>query len=343
MAFSLKKYNTFGINAETNFFFSVNESNQIKPYLPLLQDSAPPVILGGGSNVLFIEAPESGVLHINIGGIHAHSETDTNVLVTAGAGVEWTSLVEWALKHNLGGIENLILIPGRCGAAPMQNIGAYGIELESVFHSLKGWLIPESRMVTFSRDECRFGYRESIFKHELRHQVVITEITLQLSKPGHHTVNTSYAPVLDALRLSDIQSPSIQDVGRVVRDIRMRKLPDWRAYGNAGSFFKNPVISDAHFNQLKAEWTDIPGYPLPDSRVKVPAAWLIDQAGWKNRRTGKAGSWKNQALVIVNYGGASGQEILTHARSIRDDVLSKFGVELKPEVNLVGLSKDEQF
>jgi UDP-N-acetylmuramate dehydrogenase len=244
-------------------------------------------------------------------------------------------VVRWAVQQNLGGIENLALIPGTTGAAPIQNIGAYGVELESVFDELRAFDMKTGEFVTFSKEECRFGYRDSVFKRELRGRMIVTSVRLKL-QPSPHTIVQNYYALKNRFQEEGIENPGIRDVFDAVVAIRSSKLPDPKSLGNAGSFFKNPVVEPELFHRIRQENPKMPSFPAPGGKVKIPAGWLIEQAGWKGRRIGNVGTYKNQALVIVNHGGATGDEIAKHADRIRASVAETFGIELVPEVNIIG-------
>lgn len=333
---NLKSFNSFGVDATAKRFLQIRSSDQLKKWVKAgFAPAGEILVLGGGTNVLFVRDPEEAVLHIQIGGIREMREDRHHVWVRAGAGVVWHSLVEYALKKNLGGIENLSLIPGLCGAAPMQNIGAYGVELEQVFDHLECINLKTGNLEVFSKDACKFGYRNSVFKDLYRGWFAITAITLRLSKKPD--INVSYGAIASVLEAKGIAEPGIRDVSEAVIEIRRSKLPDPDQTGNAGSFFKNPVVSWDTYLQLKERYPDIPGYTAKGGMVKVPAGWLIEKSGWKGKKLGDAGTWHLQALVLVNHGNATGEQILTLARVIRDQVYNVFDILLEPEVNLIGL------
>lgn len=340
----MRRLNTFGIQAVAPLVFKIQSAEDYRQFLhhPASRH-APPLILGGGSNVLFTDAPARPVLHMAVPGISIIAEDDDVAWVKAGAGVVWHDLVSFAVSRNLGGIENLSLIPGLCGAAPMQNIGAYGTELTDVFVELEALERSTGKLVMFSREDCEFGYRSSVFKTSQRDRYLIYSITLKLSK--RPVPDLRYGALRQYLAENAIHQPDIRQVSEAVIAIRQSKLPDWREYGNAGSFFKNPVISQEAFTALcertGREADDIPHYPAGAESIKVPAGWLIERAGWKGYRDGAVGCWPKQALVIVNYGDATGADILAFARRIRNDVHEKYGVRLYPEVNLIGMSQEE--
>lgn len=340
----ISRLNTFGVQTAASQLFEISSLEDYRAFLK--HDAASgedALILGGGSNMLFTKTPEQPLLRVHFPGIELLDQDDDSVLVKAGAGVVWHDLVRFALSKNLGGIENLSLIPGLCGAAPMQNIGAYGTELTDVFVALEAIERSTGKLHTFNRDACDFGYRSSVFKTTKRNQYLISSITLRLSRRPE--VNLRYGGLKDYLAEKGIREPDIHQVSEAVIDIRQSKLPDWQKYGNAGSFFKNPIVSDDEFQamagRISLSESDIPHYPAGEGQIKVPAGWLIQQAGWKGYREGAVGCWPKQALVIVNYGGASGADILSFARRIRDDVYQKYGIGLFPEVNLIGMHQEE--
>ncbi len=331
---NLAPYNTLHIEAKASSFLSVTSREQL---ISFIKESKPQLtdlfILGGGSNVLFANDFEGLVLHVAITGREIVEETEDYVRIRIGAGENWHETVRYCVEQGWGGIENLSLIPGTVGAAPIQNIGAYGVELEEVFQSLEAVDLKSGDLKTFYKKDCRFGYRDSIFKNELKGKFVVTRVTLTLSK--NPQVNTTYGAISDELKKRNIANPTIQDLSRVVMDIRKSKLPDPDDLGNAGSFFKNPVVSRQKYEQLKMNYPSIPGYELNEIETKIPAGWLIDKAGLKGMKHGNAGTYKQQALVIVNHGGATGKEIMELSHKIRTAVKNKFGIELVPEVNIV--------
>jgi len=334
---SLTAYNTLGVKARADRFVSIRSEEQLKKILTLPElDTLPRFVLGGGSNVLFIGSFSGLVIHMAIEGIETVKEDEDHVWVRVGAGENWHQFVMYCVEMGWGGVENLSLIPGTVGAAPIQNIGAYGVELSEVFDSLSALHAETAETRIFEGAECRFGYRDSIFKNELKGKYIITRVTLRLSK--NPVLNTSYGTIRSKLEEKGIGDPTIRDVSDAVIEIRNSKLPDPSNLGNAGSFFKNPVIADSRFEELKRRYPEMPGYPVEDGnggRVKVPAGWLIEETGWKGKKVGHAGTYRQQALVIVNHGGATGEEILELAEKIRNSVQETFGIELVPEVNII--------
>lgn len=331
---SLQPYNTFGIEVKANKFArfkSVQELQEILMHPDVKHENK--LVLGGGSNLLFTKDFDGVVLQNYIKGIEILNENDDHALVKAGGGEVWHEFVLYTLEQDLGGLENLSLIPGTVGAAPLQNIGAYGVELKDVFHELEAVHIETGNIKTFNRPDCRFGYRESIFKNKLKGQYIVTSVTFKLHKKP--VLNTSYGAISSVLDELKIQYPTIQDISSVVCNIRRSKLPDPAVIGNAGSFFKNPEIPVEQFEVLKDQFPAIPSYPVSDTTVKVPAGWLIEQCGWKGKVISNYGVHRNQALVLVNYGGASGNHIRQLAWDIIESVYKKFGIRLHPEVNII--------
>jgi len=326
---SLKPYNTFGIEATARYFI-----DELRKALAL--EGYPPIfVLGGGSNVLLTGDLEALVLHLNIKGIRVKLEDDSQVVITARAGENWHQLVLWTLERNYGGLENLSLIPGNTGTAPIQNIGAYGVEIRDVFESCTAMEVESGQLRTFSAADCAFGYRDSYFKNEGRGRYIITSVDLRLHKDNRR-LNTSYGAIEAELKARRISRPGIRDVSDAVIAIRQSKLPDPKILGNSGSFFKNPVISGQACRKLVSNHPEVPVYKVSDQEWKVPAGWLIEQCGFKGKRFGDAGVHSRQALVLVNYGKATGRELLDLANGIKDAVLQKFGVVIEPEVNIIG-------
>ena len=291
------------------------------------------LILGGGSNVLFTADFDGAVLCNRIGGIEVVAEDADHVYLRAGAGVVWDDFVNHCIERGLGGVENLVLIPGSVGASPMQNIGAYGVEVRDVFHSLDAVHLEDGAIRTFAATECAFGYRESVFKRACRDQYAILAVTFRLSRRPRFV--TEYAPVRQELERMKVETLTPRVVARAVVNVRTSKLPDPKVVGNAGSFFKNPTIPAARFEALRRAHAEIPGFAMEDGRMKVPAGWLIERCGWKGFREGDAGCYPKQALVLVNYGRARGREILALADRIAASVRERFGIDLEREVNII--------
>ncbi len=332
---SLRPFNTFGIEVQARYFVQVAAVPEMLAALALPQaQTGPLLVLGGGSNVLLTQDFPGLVIRLGLMGREWLREDGDHVWVRAGAGEPWHDFVQWSLANGWGGLENLSLIPGTVGAAPMQNIGAYGVELRDTFDSLEAVEIATGQVQVFDNAACQFGYRESIFKHQARGRYVITSVTFRLAK--RPILHLGYGAIRDTLAAQHIAEPTIHDVGRAVVQIRQSKLPDPAQLGNAGSFFKNPEIGQAQYDALKAEFPTLPGYPgTAPGQVKVAAGWLIEQCGWRGKRVGNTGAHKDQSLVLVNYGGATGPEIWALAQAIQASVQAKFGIALQPEVNLV--------
>jgi UDP-N-acetylmuramate dehydrogenase len=332
---SLKSFNTFGIAAKSNFFAAFESvANLNEVYQKEEFQQVKKMVLGGGSNLLLTGDFDGLILKNNCRGIEVIKTTANFAFVTAKGGENWHSFVLWCLKQGFGGVENLSLIPGTVGAAPIQNIGAYGVELKDVFYELTAYEIETGKVITFDKVSCKFGYRESIFKNTQKGKYIILSVTFQLSK-NQHKLNTNYGAIQTVLETKQITEPTIQDVSKAVVEIRSSKLPNPAEIGNSGSFFKNPEIEQSAFNNLKNKFPNIIGYDLPNGQVKVPAGWLIEQCGWKGKRVGNTGAYAKQALVLVNYGNATGAEVWQLAKAIQASVLEKFGIEIRPEVNVV--------
>ena len=332
---SLKKYNTFGLDVKAKAFLSIYSTLQLQKLLAHYNGEI--FILGGGSNLLLTQDMEQLVLHNQIKGKELCRRFRKCVYLRAGGGENWHRFVLWTIQQGFGGLENLSLIPGSVGAAPIQNIGAYGVELKDVFHSLKAVHLATGKIHTFRKKDCLFDYRNSIFKQKLKGEYFITEVTFKLSTIPK--VNISYGTIRQVLAARNIKNPSIKEVSNAIIYIRTQKLPDPAKLGNAGSFFKNPIVSQRKLKQLQKSHPDIPFYPLSDKEVKLPAAWLIEQCGWKGKKIGQTGCHQNQALVIVNYGNAKGKDIWKHAQRVMDSVKKQFGILLSPEVNVLPFIK----
>ncbi len=329
---SLKSYNTFGIDVNAKQFISINTIDELRQVLKQ-NYSGDLFILGGGSNMLLTKDIDAIVMHINILGKRVVRKTKNSVFVEALAGENWHQFVLWTLENNWGGLENLSLIPGNIGTAPIQNIGAYGVELKDTFVSCDAIDLQTLESISFSAEECEFGYRNSIFKNKVKGKYIITGVTFKLKKKNH-VIQTNYGAIDESLRCSGISDPTIQDVSKAVIKIRQQKLPDPRVLGNSGSFFKNPVITKTELELLKLDYPEIPSYEISRNEAKIPAGWLIDKAGLKGYREGDAGVHKNQALVLVNYGNASGKEILLLAKMVQEKIKKQFNIDLEPEVNI---------
>lgn len=328
----LSNYNTFGIEVRAEQFLAIRSVSQLSATIKEYPQAK--MVLGGGSNVLFTHDPQQFILYNQLLGKEVIKQTEHEVLVRVGGGEQWHDFVLWCLENGWGGVENLSLIPGTVGAAPIQNIGAYGVELKDVFYELEAVDLTSGKRKTFDAKDCEFGYRDSIFKRALKGRLFITQVCFRLSRKDHH-IHTEYGAIREVLAQQKIAQPGIVDVSRAVINIRRSKLPDPKELGNAGSFFKNPEIDEATFQRLQSAFPHLVFYPLEEGRYKLPAGWLIDQCGWKGKRIGPVGCYDKQALVLVNYGGATGQEVLHLAGKIIDSVEERFGIRLEPEVNIL--------
>jgi len=328
----LKPFNTFGIDVNASQFAAINSVEDLKDVLNTNPSDI--LILGGGSNILLTKDVDALVLQINLKGIRVLSELENRVQIEVAAGENWHEFVCWCLKENFGGLENLSLIPGNVGTAPIQNIGAYGVELKDSFVSCEALHIQTKELKVFTKEDCNFGYRNSIFKQELKGQYIITSVVFELSSQ-HHILKTNYGAIESKLENTGIKTPTIQDVSKVVISIRNSKLPDPKIIGNSGSFFKNPVVSASKFQILQSQFQLIPHYNVSEDSIKIPAAWLIDTAGFKGKTFGNFGVHTKQALVLVNYGGASGKDILTLSLQIQKAVKLIFDIDLETEVNIL--------
>jgi UDP-N-acetylmuramate dehydrogenase len=333
---SLKPYNTFGIEAKAKYFTAFRTLGQLEEIIsdPELQSLRHELlILGGGSNLLFTRDFEGMVLKNDISGIEVIREDEDFIYIKVGAGENWHQFVLYCLQHNYAGVENLSLIPGNVGASPMQNIGAYGVEIKDIFYELEAFHLGDRATERFSLTDCAFGYRESVFKRKYKNQFAITSVTYRLRKQP--VFNTSYGAIQQELDNMGVKELSIQVISQAVINIRSSKLPDWKTVGNAGSFFKNPQILNEQFKGLKEKFPTIVAFPVDTEHTKLAAGWLIEQCGWKGYRKGDAGCYPKQALVLVNYGNAKGEEIFELSEQIIQSVKEKFGVELEREVNIV--------
>jgi len=330
---SLKNFNTFGVEANAKYFVEINKKEELAElFLDPQWKQIKTLVLGGGSNLLLLNNFDGLVIRMNIRGIE-HRISKNDVYIEAGAGEVWNDLVNFCVIRGYAGLENLSLIPGSVGASPIQNIGAYGVELKDVFRSCCAFELSSGTFKSFNNEEVHFGYRESVFKNELKDQYIIVAVKFQLSLIPHF--NLEYGAIKLELVSRGIISPTIKDVSQVVSHIRVSKLPDPSTIGNAGSFFKNPVIDTAQFELLKTRFPEIANYPAGDNLIKIAAGWLIEQCGWKGKVVGNTGTWKNQALVLVNHGRATGAEVYAFSSQIIDSVYTKFGVLLQREVNII--------
>ena len=329
--FNLKPYNTFGIEAFAKEFVSVTTLEELKN---TLQQTSDFFILGGGSNLLLTHNIEKLVIHNQLKGVEIVQQNDDFVWVKAQAGENWHEFVLYCIENNFGGIENLSLIPGNVGTTPVQNIGAYGVEIKDTLFSCEALNIKTLEIEVFSNSACEFEYRESVFKNKFKNQYIITSVTFQLTKINHQ-IKTNYGAISDELAQKGIQNPSIKDVSDTVIAIRTSKLPNPKELGNSGSFFKNPIISIEKYKYLVEKFPEMPHYQVNEHEVKVPAGWLIEQAGFKGKRFGDAGVHAKQALVLVNYGTATGQEILELSKNIQKTVFETYEIEIEAEVNIL--------
>jgi UDP-N-acetylmuramate dehydrogenase len=332
---SLKQLNTFGIPAKARYLTHITSQESLVALTKgTLFGSVKHLILGGGSNILFTKDYDGLVMKVDLSGKTLLEETDGDVLISVGAGENWHRFVLYCISHGWGGIENLSLIPGSVGAAPIQNIGAYGVEVEKLIEYVDGIDLTTGESRRLTHPECRFGYRESVFKHDLRENFFISSVTLRLTKKNHR-LDTHYGALQEVLERNKITHPGIKEISDAVIDIRSSKLPDPSVIGNAGSFFKNPTVLAQFAKTLQGAYPSMPVYPVDNQYVKIPAGWLIEQCGWKGKKSGRVGVHERQALVLVNFGDAMGEEILQLATEIQDSVKKKFGVSLMTEVNII--------
>tara|TARA_Y100000741_G_scaffold114210_1_gene85654 strand:+ start:444 stop:1445 length:1002 start_codon:yes stop_codon:yes gene_type:complete len=326
---SLKKFNTFNVSETAYFIYEVEEISELKG---ILSDSKGKIlILGGGSNILFTKRFEGTIINLKNKGIKVVSENKDSILVEVCAGENWNDFVIWAVENNYGGIENLSLIPGNVGAAPIQNIGAYGVELKDIFYSCSGIELDSLKEFEMNKSECKFSYRNSIFKNELKDKVVITSIKLNLTKDNHH-FNIAYKDLKENLSNSELSLKVISD--EVIK-IRQSKLPDHKSVGNCGSFFKNPIVSLSKLKKIKAVYPNLPSFKIDSNNYKIPAAWLIEKSGFKERGNKNVGVYENQPLVIINHGSATGKEILDFANEIKETIYNNFNIQLEEEVLII--------
>ena len=330
--YSLKSLNSFGIDVNANNFCSVESLSELLKFLKTKPSNL--FILGGGSNILFTKNVEGTVLHINLKGIEVLKEDNLFSEVKVSAGENWHDFVLWSIDKNLGGLENLSLIPGNVGTAPIQNIGAYGVELKDNFVSCEAINLSTLEIETFTNLECKFRYRNSIFKSEKKGEYIIISVTFKLTNKNHK-IKTSYGDIKKQLEKNSIKHPKIKDISDAVILIRKSKLPDPKVIGNAGSFFKNPIINSKTFSTIKKQFPNIPNYKISNDEIKIPAGWLIEKAGFKGKKFNTYGVHDKQALVLVNYGNASGKEILELSKLIQKTIITIFGIKLEREVNII--------
>ncbi len=326
---SLKKFNTFNVSETANFIYEVEEISELKGILSNSKGKI--LILGGGSNILFTKRFEGTIINLKNKGIKVISENKDSILVEVAAGENWNDFVIWAVENNYGGIENLSLIPGNVGAAPIQNIGAYGVELKDIFYSCSGIELDSLEEFEMKKSDCKFSYRNSIFKNELKDKVVITSIKLNLTKDNHH-FNIDYKDLKENLSNSELSLKVISD--EVIK-IRQSKLPDHKSVGNCGSFFKNPIVNQSKLKKIKAVYPNLPSFKIDSNNYKIPAAWLIEKSGFKERGNKNVGVYENQPLVIINRGSASGKDILDFANDIKETIFNNFNIQLEEEVLII--------
>ncbi len=328
---SLKAFNTFGIDATAKRFVSITSVYHLQE---LLKKEKNIFLISGGSNMLLTRNIEQLVVHLDCKGISIDKEDEDFVYLTVNSGENWHDFVLYCVEQNYGGVENLSLIPGNVGTCPIQNIGAYGVEVKDVITKVEAVEIASTKLHTFANKDCKFGYRNSIFKNEAKNKYAITSVSFKLTKQNH-TLNTSYGAIETELASKNITNPSLKEVSNAVIAIRKSKLPDPKKIGNSGSFFKNPVISKSHFLELQNQYPNIPSYIISEDEIKVPAGWLIETAGFKGKRFGNYGVHEKQALVLVNYGNATGKEIYALAQKIKETILNQFSIHLEIEVNII--------
>jgi UDP-N-acetylmuramate dehydrogenase len=331
--FSLKNYNTFGIEAKAKKYVAVHTVAELKTILKE-QKFEPKFVLGGGSNMLLTKDIDALVIHIDLKGKKIIAEDQDHVWVESQAGENWHEFVLWTINQDFGGLENMSLIPGNVGTTPVQNIGAYGAEIKDTFVSCTAISIAKQEIKSFSKEECHFGYRESVFKNDIKNQYIITSVIFKLTK-RNHKITISYGDIMAELDKNNISQPNLIAVSNAVIAIRRSKLPDPKELGNSGSFFKNPILSKNEFAPIHMKFPEMKFYEISETEVKVPAGWLIEQTGLKGKRFGDAGIHKNQALVLVNYGNATGKEILVVAQHVQDTVYKTFGIHIEAEVNII--------
>lgn len=328
---SLKKYNTFGIHVNAKRFVSVSYLYELKN---ILKEEQHVFIISGGSNMLLTKDIEELVIHLDIKGISIDHENENSVYLTVNTGENWHEFVLWCISLNYGGLENLSLIPGNVGTCPIQNIGAYGVEVKDTITKVEALEIKTGKLIVFSNKECEFGYRNSIFKNKAKGKYIITSVSFKLTK-NNHKLNTSYGAIEQELTSKNITKPSIKNISDAIISIRKSKLPDPKKIGNSGSFFKNPVISSHLFQELKNKFPELPHYVISENSIKIPAGWLIEQSGFKGKRFGNYGVHEKQALVLVNYDNATGKNIYQLAQRIQETIKSKFSINLEIEVNVI--------
>lgn len=332
---SLKPYNTFGVEAIASYFAVASDQEEVKEILNWAKTNEQKILLlSGGSNMLIVNDWQGLAIKIEMKGIEIVESNDDEAIVKVSSAEIWDDFVQWCIERNLGGLENLSLIPGRAGTAPIQNIGAYGVEVKDAMTELTALEIETGKLRIFTNEECEFGYRDSVFKNELKGQYLILDVSFKLTKKNHK-LHTEYGAIGNELTKMNIENPTIKDIAQAVTKIRQSKLPDPKTIGNSGSFFKNPIIDQKLFDELKSKHSNMVAYPSSNGMVKVAAGWLIENAGWKGKRFGDAGVHENQALVLVNYGNATGMEIYDLSEKIIQDIFEKYNIRLEREVNII--------
>lgn len=325
---SLKKFNTFNVDEKAKVLVEINRISDLFTFLSKENQKDKMLVLGGGSNILFTKSYEGIIISLKNKGIELIDEDENNILVEISSGESWNDFVVWAVENNFGGVENLSLIPGNVGAAPIQNIGAYGVELKDVFHSCKGIMLDTLNEFEFTKSDCEFNYRSSIFKSTLKNKTIITSVKLNLTK-SNHNYNIDYKELKENLLDTEL---TIKNISDQVIQIRKSKLPDPKIFGNCGSFFKNPIINISRHESLLNKFPDIPFFKIDNNNYKISAAWLIDQSDFKNKKVKNVGVYSNQPLVIINHGNAKGKDILDFAKEIKETVIGNFDIELEEEV-----------
>lgn len=325
---SLKKFNTFNVDEKAKVLVEINRVSDLFTFLSKENQKDKMLVLGGGSNILFTKTYEGIIISLKNKGIELIDEDENNILVEISSGESWNDFVVWAVENNFGGVENLSLIPGNVGAAPIQNIGAYGVELKDVFHSCKGIMLDTLNEFEFTKSDCEFNYRSSIFKSTLKNKTIITSVKLNLTK-SKHNFNIDYKELKENLLDTEL---TIKNISDQVIQIRKSKLPDPKIFGNCGSFFKNPIINISRYESLLNKFPDIPFFKIDNNNYKISAAWLIDQSDFKNKKVKNVGVYSNQPLVIINHGNAKGKDILDFAKEIKETVIGNFDIELEEEV-----------
>lgn len=325
---SLKKFNTFNVDEKAKVLVEIDRVSDLFTFLSKENQKDKMLVLGGGSNILFTKSYEGIIISLKNKGIELIDEDENNILVEISSGESWNDFVVWAVENNFGGVENLSLIPGNVGAAPIQNIGAYGVELKDVFHSCKGIMLDTLNEFEFTKSDCEFNYRSSIFKSTLKNKTIITSVKLNLTK-SKHNFNIDYKELKENLLDTEL---TIKNISDQVIQIRKSKLPDPKIFGNCGSFFKNPIINISRYESLLNKFPDIPFFKIDNNNYKISAAWLIDQSDFKNKKVKNVGVYSNQPLVIINHGNAKGKDILDFAKEIKETVIGNFDIELEEEV-----------